>query len=58
MTQVSVLINEFYTRDNDIEYREHDWLERLINEHLDSANYFEHIFDQIESIEVKNMSKK
>lgn len=55
---MSVLINEFYTRDNDIEYREHDWLERLINEHLDSANYFEHIFDQIESIELKNMSKK
>ena len=55
---MSVLINEFYTRYNDIEYTEHDCVERLINEHLDSANYFEYIFDQIESIEVKNMSKK
>ena len=57
-TQVSFLIIEFYTRDNDIEYIEHDCVERLIDQYLDSANCFEDILDQIESIKVENMSKK
>ena len=52
------LIIEFYTRDNDIEYIEHDCVERLIDQYLDSANCFEDILDQIESIKVENMSKK
>ena len=55
---MSVLIIEFYTRDNDIEYIEHDCVERLIDQYLDSANCFEDILDQIESIKVENMSKK
>ena len=55
---MSFLIIEFYTRDNDIEYIEHDCVERLIDQYLDSANCFEDILDQIESIKVENMSKK
>lgn len=55
---MSFLINEFYTRDHNVEYIEHDCVERLIDEYLDSANYFEDILDQIGSIKNENMSKK
>lgn len=39
--QASISLNEFYTRDNDIEYIEHQCVENVMNKYLDFLNSFE-----------------
>lgn len=46
-------MNEFYSRDSDIEYIKHDCVEKLIGDFLDSPVSFGEISDQIEALKKK-----
>ena len=50
--EITVLLNEFYTRNSGIEYIEHDCIVNFIENYLD----FDEIYNQIEFVQTKNFS--
>lgn len=53
-----VFRNEFYTRDSDIQYVEHNCVKYFTENYRDLAISFDEIFDKIESGQIKNLSEK
>ena len=58
LTQVLILLIEFYSVDSDIEYIDHKYIEKFLRKHLDLPDSFEEIFEQINAVQIKNIGKK
>ena len=57
---VSILLYKFYNEDNNIKYRifDHVVMEWFINDYLEETESVAEIFEQIYSVNIKNLRKK